>query len=178
MSNEANQGSPRRRTVLAAGVGVGVLAAGGLGYVIFDGARRRGTSRHAPPAADARVGALFGELREGARVDHWTIVRLHGVHFGAIPVIMRDADGSQFQVDVLRRDPAGPAGVGNTPSLSLYVSNAGDGGTGTEESQGLGAIALADALAERERAGAPVPRLMTLRERLEAHPDAVFAVTM
>ena len=177
MGNEApKEGVVDRRTVIAAvGIGAGVAATGVIGSKIT-GSDGDTSPRHLPPPQDDAVAALFGELNEGARVGRWTVVRVYGVHLGAIPVILQPDDGEAFQVDVLRRDADGPAGVGNTPSLSLYLANRGDGSSPTTEEHGLGAMTLAHALAERERAGADVPSLMTLRERLASYPDGIYSV--
>jgi hypothetical protein len=131
------------------------------------------------PVARARsVGgdALLGDLAPGTRLDAWRVVAVHRPTAGAIPVILEGPDGERFQVDVMRRDPAGPDGVAVTPSLSLSLANRGDGRTATPESHGLGARALAEALARREAAGARVPRLLTLAERMARHPDGRFRV--
>jgi hypothetical protein len=132
----------------------------------------------AAPVSASAVQALFGSLRPGARVGRWTVVAIHEVRLGAIPVQLATADGDTFQVDVHRRDedPLAPSAPANTPSLSLYLVNNGVGSTATHEEHGLGAMALADALAEREAAGAPVPALLTLRQRTAYYPGGVFAV--
>lgn len=127
-----------------------------------------------PPEAEA----LFRDLKPGSKVEQWTIVAVHPVRHGALPVVLAGADGRRFQVDVMAIDPGGPLGVANTKTLSLFVANRGDGDTPTEESQGLGAMALAAALAERETAGAEPPTLVTFAKRAEQHPGGAFAVPL
>ncbi len=125
------------------------------------------------PSASADVRAFLGSLTSGTRIGSWTVVSVHGIHLGAIPVVLADAHGRPFQVDVLRRDLAPDArpALSNTPHLSLFLSNRGDGCTVTDEAQGLATLALGTALAERERVGATVPSgLLTLRERRDRHP--------
>jgi len=130
-----------------------------------------------PPDPDGQVRDLFGDLGAGGALDKWKIEQVHGVYFGAIPVVMSTAGGTKFQVDVLRRDAAGPDGVGNTDSLSLFVANKGNGADKTDEDQGLGAIALAQALAAREQSGAAIPgELVTLKQRHEKFPDGGYSV--
>jgi hypothetical protein len=117
-------------------------------------------------------------LEVSQRVGQWTIVAVHGARFGAIPVIMQAAAGGRFQLDVLRRDadPTRPDGVGNTGSLSIYLANSGDGDTPTHEEHGLGAMALADALAV---SNAALPsELLTFAERNERHPRAAYSVPL
>jgi hypothetical protein len=125
---------------------------------------------------DPDVAALFEGLTPGTRLDRWTLEAVHPVTLGAVPVVMATQDGRRFQVDVLARDPQGPASVASTAHLSLFVQNQGDGSTRTDEEQGLGAMVLADALRQRENAGAPIPELLTLDERHRRHPDGSFGV--
>lgn len=167
----------RRGFLTVAGVGAGVVATGAVGAAI-GGKRKAGPGSKQPGGPDAEVAALFGELAQGGKVGEWSIERVYGVHYGAIPVVLASASGNRFQVDVLRRDPEGPEGIGNTESLSLFVANRGNGKRKTDERQGLGAIALADALAARQQSGAKAPTLMTLRQRNEKYPDAGFSVKL
>lgn len=131
----------------------------------------------APLPADPAVQGLFGDLTPGQRLDRWSIVAVHAVRFGAIPVVLEGVDGSRFQVDVLRRDVAFP-GVGNTEGLSVFVANRGNGSIPTPEDEGLGAMALAQALHQREQAGATAPALLTLSERQVRFPGAPFGVVV
>jgi hypothetical protein len=183
-------GSLKRRDFV-----VSLGAAGGALLGVFSNQARAHAAGHAPhqparpavtptgaPAAPVlapELAALFGPLTAGAQVERWRIVTVRGPQFGAIGVVLTGADGVQFQVDVLRRDrtPGAPPGVGHTPSLTCFLANRGDGSTATAEEQGLGAIALAAALSERELSGAPVPALLlTLRERNRRYPSGLFAV--
>lgn len=162
---------------VAAGLAATATAGAGRALACPGRARQDGEADGAAPATDPAVARLFGDIRPGARLDRWSIEAVHPVRMGAIPVVLRTARGDRFQVDVLRRDVAGgPQGVANTPSLSLFVANRGDGSTATDEEQGLGAMALAAALAERESAGAQVPELLTLRERRARHPLGGYSV--
>ncbi len=130
-------------------------------------------------AAGPEVRALFGDLAvPGHRLQRWSVVAVHDVTLGAIPVVLAAADGERFQVDVLRRDPSSPAsleGIGRSASLSVFLANQGNGSAPTVEERGLAAMALADALGAREGAGAPIPSaLLTLRDRRRRHPNGVY----
>ncbi len=129
----------------------------------------------APPSEAVR--AMFGRLGPGDRVGTCTIVSVHDVLMGAVPVVLETRRGHRFQVDVLRRDlgKRSPAGVANTRAYSLYLSNGGSGGTKTREEIGLGVMALASAL--RGRAAAAPGELLTLRERHARFPQGWFVVT-
>ena len=128
-----------------------------------------------PDAPDAEVLALFGGLKAGTRLGTYTVDTVHGLYWGAIPVILRDSDGVRFQVDVLRRG-LGQGGVGNTTQLSVYVANGGNGKVDTGNARGLGAMALAAGLGRREAAGARAPReLLTLDARTAKYPRGNFA---
>ncbi len=167
----------RRQFVVTVGVAAGVAATGaGRAAASPLGAAGESTPGAGAPAADPEVALLFGDIRAGARLDRWVVESVHPIRFGAVPVVLRAAGGARFQVDVLRRDGAGPSGVACTASLSLFVSNRGDGATATDEEQGLGAMALAAALAEREAAGARVPALSTHSERRQRHPLGSYSV--
>jgi hypothetical protein len=96
---------------------------------------------------------------------------------------MRTPGGERFQVDVLRRDHKGPAGVADTAELSLFIANRGDGATPTDEAQAHAARGLAAWIGERlgEREAAALAELdagalLTFRERQKAHPEGVFSL--
>ena len=168
VGNPLDRGLDRRTWLV--GVGAATVAVGaGLGCDSADGNAQGGKL---PPEAVA----LMGDLRPGVAVERWQIEAVHPVRHGALPVVLSSADGRRYQVDVLARDPKGPQGVANTSALSLFVANRGDGGTPTDEDQGLGAMALARALAPRESAGAKL--LGTFTQRAAAHPDGSFAVPL
>lgn len=155
----------RRKWLVAVPVGlvaVGLAARGWLG----------GASGEGEPSA-------FASLAAGRRLDRWTVVRVHPVHLGAVPVVLATEAGQHYQVDVLARDPAGPDGVATTPALSLFVvdvqaSPDSDGKRPTDEEQGLGAMMLAQAL----QAEAPPPGLLTLAQRQQQHPRGSFGVPL
>ncbi len=126
-------------------------------------------------AAPHIVPAILAPLRPGTRLDRWIVVHVHPVKLGAVPVVLVGEAGAPFQVDVLRRDP-GVSGVGESPSLAVYVANGGAGAQPTHEDHGLAAMALASYLTERERAGAPVPELLTHAQRTSRHRRGVFSV--
>ncbi|MEM6990865.1 MAG: hypothetical protein AAF721_10220 [Myxococcota bacterium] len=132
----------------------------------------------APKAVPAEAQALLGELRPGAAVEQWTLVAVHPIRHGALPVVLSSAAGTSFQVDIFARDAKGPQGVANTETLSLFVANRGDGGTPTDEDQGLGAMALARALAKQAPKTSALPALSTFAERASQHPDGAFSVPL
>lgn len=122
---------------------------------------------------------LLGEsIAAGTSLGRGTLVAVLPVCHGAVPVVMRTPDGERFQVDILRRDPAGPTGVAETGRLALFIANKGDGATPTSEAQAHAARALAAWLAARDEA--PVERLaaelLSVRERRRAHPEGVFSL--
>lgn len=118
--------------------------------------------------------ARLGDIAVGERFGEATVVAIHAPHMGAIPVVMVLPSGTRFQVDVLARDPEGPAGIAETATLSLYLANGGDGATRTDEGQGLAVMALARRLDALE---AP-EGLLTLAQRTREHPDGSFGVPL
>ncbi len=159
------QSSIGRRTVVAGLCVAGVAVGAGM---------------LAPDSSDAAAPPL-GAIAPGATLEGAATVKVVAVHpvtLGALPVILETASGARYQVDVLARDPEGPAGVADTQHFSVYVSNQGSGDSPTDEGQGLGAMALASALATFESSGKPLPSLMTLRQRSERHPHGSFGVPL
>jgi len=128
--------------------------------------------------ASAAVRAYFGDLADGSKIDRWTVVRVFDLREGAIPVVLATPDGHRYQVDLLRRDPAGPKPVAETTQLGLFISNSGNGTQATPEEQGQGILALAAALTARENAGATPPSLMSMRERMSGVPGRHSAVPL
>jgi len=128
-------------------------------------------SLEAPPTAG---GGGLGPLAVGDVIGDMTIVAVHPPHYGAVPIVMRTRAGTAFQVDVLARDPQGPAGVADTAELSLFVANRGDGATATDEGQGLAVMAMAARLHDAGR----TPELLTLRERTAQFPGGSYGVPL
>lgn len=172
MGMSERDGGVGRRVFLS---GVGAVAG-----VVATGAVVEGTLTEGVLGLGADEGSVYG-LRAGMSLGgRWTIVAVHPARMGAIPVVLATASGARFQVDVLRRDsdPTQPLGVGNTAALSLFLANRGDGRTSTDEEHGLGAMALADALREREARHTVPAALSTLGERALRYPTGAYAVDL
>jgi len=163
MAEETDQRPRGRTVVLVASLAVIALFVAGVVSVLGGFWRPRGEEAR---IAGPEVRAYFGDLRDGSAIERWTIVRVYDVRAGGVPVVLATGDGARYQVDLLKRDPNGPPGVAETGALALFLANAGDGGSSTPEEQGLGIMALAEALKKREAEGAKPPALATLRERL------------
>lgn len=115
-----------------------------------------------PP--DPEVLALLGdELTRTRSLDGMRITRIAGVADGAIRVEIAPEGGAPFRVEILRRDPEGPQGVAETPSLSLFLISA--AGTRTPEEVARAVQSLARRIAAEEARGAKVPALRSMRER-------------
>ena len=127
---------------------------------------------------DEATRALFAPIQANGRVGDCTIVCVHAVKMGAIPVVLATAGGVRFQVDVLRRDTSAAAinGIRSAGSLTAALHNEGVGDNRTREIEGLGAMALLNALTARESAGVALPALLTLRERTQRFPRGVLSV--
>lgn len=153
----------RRKVLVAA------LTAGAGGLVPGQAAARQAAKRGGPAPrarlevpADGEFSLLGHGLAAGAAIGRGVVEAVLPLTAGAVPVVMRTPAGVRFQVDVLRRDPEGPAAVAETGRLGLYIANKGDGRTPTDEAQAHAARALAAWLAERDADG---PELLGWRER-------------
>ena len=124
------------------------------------------------------IAALFGPIRPGSALDLWTVDAVYQVRAGAIPVVLATPNGVKFAVEIFRADPDLPA-IARAGELGLYLSNRGRGSDASNESHGLGLMALARALDARLAGGAPVPSgLGTLGDRLRDEPRGAFAVPL
>ncbi|MFT3713021.1 MAG: hypothetical protein QM817_35660 [Archangium sp.] len=94
----------------------------------------------------------------------WKVEAVYGPTHGAIEVQLRDGE-HLFRLNVMKRDPNGTPGVGNSQSLSVYVCN--NGGL-TAEREGQAAKALAAWLEHYVQTGLAVPELQTLQEHAPA----------
>lgn len=150
-----------RRELLGAMAGA-LATAGLLGAVDAQAAERA-------RRGEARGSSAFPELASGTRLGPCTLVRVLPVERGGVPVVLRDPRGHDFVVEVHRHEPQAP-GIARAGSLAVYLRNGGDGATRTDETHGLGAMALASRLDARERAGGRVPRLASIVERWAFDP--------
>ena len=112
----------------------------------------------------------------GANIGDYSVVAVHEVHHGAIPVILENANGRRFQVDVMRRLAGSPEAPASTHALSFYLANEGNGSKKSREALGLGAMALASAVAVR--GGAIPAELLSMTERSARFPGGNFAVAI
>jgi hypothetical protein len=105
-------------------------------------------------------------LAAGAKLGSWQVVEISELADGAISVILQDAAGRHFQLDVCARDRnhAGPRGPGETERFDVYLANSGDGQLRTHENHGLAAMAIADVVRGNE-ANLDAAGFLTLRER-------------
>lgn len=156
---------------------VGAIA----GVAAFAGAETEAKAK-AEPSQRAQVRALFaGLIGESEALSGWQVKAVYPVGRGAIPVVLATPTGEIFQVEVLRVGAGAgePEGVAGCEDFSIFLINHGDGSTASERSQGLGARALAAALAGRaaamRAAGEPLPELMSFAERARAFPDGRFS---
>jgi len=191
MSRSETKNSVTRRDALTtigiAGAAAAMVGAGAaeLSNLAGSGSASNGDEPRAEGAAekpvaqlDEQTHALFAPLMAAGRVGDYRLVAVHATKLGAIPVVLATADGTRFQVDVLRHDVTigGENGVRAAGSFTVVLHNQGRGGDPTDEVTGLGAMALLDALVAREGEGATVPVLATLRERTSRFPQAAFTV--
>jgi hypothetical protein len=174
----------RRRFLISILVGSGAAAAALAAGLRPSPARGRGAGQLAsdlpPTSGDGRAAAPGGAtgpaiaLPPGSSVGACVVERVGAVHCGAVPVVLRDPSARRFQVDVLRRNPAGTPGIANTAGLSLFLANEGHGATPTHEQHGLAVLGLAGLLGAHEARVLGLPGLLTLEQRLAEFPRAVY----
>ena len=109
---------------------------------------------------------LLAPLSAGDELGAWLVMSVGELHGGAVSVVMRDASGEDFQLDVCARDSQSdaPCGPGQTQRFCVYVANSGKGDMPTPESHGLAAMAIADVIRSNE-ARLDVSGFLPLRER-------------
>lgn len=127
----------------------------------------------APSAAGTH--ALVQTLPAGFELHTAKVAAVHPVKLGAVAVVMRRADGSVFQLDVLRRSE-GDGSIAQSSRCSVFAVNGGTGASATSEPDGLAAMALARTLGAAEAAGMPRLALLTHGERALRNPAGAFRV--
>jgi hypothetical protein len=158
------------------------LGASGLATAL---AITRATSigTRAPTVANAADAATTNKTKDragfladlvGLELGPYRVVAVGHVERGGVPVHLSTNGGSPFRVDVLRADPSDTVGIGVTSSVAVYLRNGGNGRTETNEVMGLGAMALAEELARREKSGQKPPaELLTMGERVALDGSAL-----
>ena len=145
------------------------LLAAGAGLVVT----RRAAGALQPKKWRAAAPVDAG-LSPGMQLGGCTLEEIQAPRMGALPLILSTAEGTRFQIDVMRRAAGGPEGVANTASLALFIHNGGVGHSPTAEAEGLGAMALASFLAARDEALAA--SLLTFDQRRGRFPTGCYNV--
>lgn len=127
------------------------------------------------PRAIALAEALVAPLRPGAPLGRWIVRRVAPMDLGAVTVTLAGADGHEFHVEILARDPSplAPRPPAATARFAVHVRNGGDGWLPTCEEQGLAAMTLAQVLAANEHA-IDAADFLTHAERLARHGAALL----
>ncbi|MCC6217104.1 MAG: hypothetical protein IT376_19755 [Polyangiaceae bacterium] len=147
MSNEVN-----RRSFVGA-LGVGAAAAAASSTAAVHAAPATGAIVLTPQEQAQRAEALesaVAPLTSGSRLGRWTVERVLPVAAGAQSLVLRDASGGLFQLDVCSRAP-GVSSPASTDRFQVFVANGGDGATATVEDHGLAAMALAEVIRANEQ---------------------------
>ncbi len=129
----------------------------------------REQARGDAPEALAQACLLVSPLETGSSLGRWTVEKVLPVEHGAASVVLSDAQGRRFQLDVCARDDREEASraPGQSELFEVFLANHGDGETSTLEEHGLAAMALAELIRANEH---HVERtaFQTLRQRVEA----------
>jgi hypothetical protein len=141
-------------------------------------------THHAHPGAvhgaalePAGVEALVAPLTAGATLGPWKVEQLLPLSHGAASLVLSDAEGVRFQLDVCARDsnPDAPLPPACSEFFDVFLANGGKGSKSSFEHHGLAAMAIADVIRQNEqqlsREG-----FATLSERIARTPEAVRTV--
>lgn len=145
-------------------LGTAVLAAPAFGEAAAAGAPSSGAAER-----------LLSPLRPGDRLARWTLVTIEPPARGAVGVVVKDAEGHLFRLEILARDPS-PIGArppAETEHFAVFVENGGDGWSPTIEEQGIAAMAVAQ-LIRRNEAEALAAGFLTHSERIARHAGALL----
>lgn len=95
---------------------------------------------------------LVAPLAPGHRLGRWTVQQILPVQNGAASVVLADASGEHFQLDICARDPSASAqkGPGRSERFEIFLANSGNGSKATFEDHGLAAMALAEVIRANE----------------------------
>lgn len=97
-------------------------------------------------------------------VGSWKVLHVGPLSRGGRVILMRGAGDDRFELEVLLRDAEGPRPPGESGKFAVFVRNAGNGSTSTDEDHGLAAMNFASHLRTRESAIDPAG-FLTMRER-------------
>jgi hypothetical protein len=114
-------------------------------------------------AGDRGASDAFAGLEPDAMLGSWKILHVGPLSRGGRVILMSGA-GERFELEVLLRDAEGPRPPGESAKFAVFVRNAGNGATSTDEDHGLAAMSLAAHLRTREAAIDP-SGFLTMRER-------------
>ena len=139
----------------------------GLTLVVVLGSSIAGAIDRAPPTPapavlevtepGPEVLAFFGPLR-GEPFAGWVLERIEGPRAGGLPVVLRGPAGQRVTVELRPRDARSPQSPALSETLAVYVLDR------ELPPDGLaGVLALAQALREREAAGARLEPLLFAR---------------
>ncbi len=120
----------------------------------------------APAQRTSDPSQLLAPLSAGDKLGAWVVLSVGELDGGAVSIMMRDASGEDFQLDVCARDERtdAPGGPGQTQRFAVYLANSGKGNLPTRESHGLAAMAVADVIRGNE-ARLDASGFLPLRER-------------
>jgi hypothetical protein len=124
-------------------------------------------------AADGIHAEATTTFEPGLQLGPCRLVKVLPVELGALPFELEDPSGNRFVVEVHRRDTS-VQGIQAAGAHDVFLRNGGSGSTPTDETHGLGAMALASLIAAREAAGRPIPQLSTIVERWSSDPPPLF----
>jgi hypothetical protein len=132
---------------------------------------------HGAALEPAGVEALVAPLTAGTSLGPWKVEQLLPLTHGAASLLLSDAEGVRFQLDVCARDsnPDAPLPPARSEFFDVFLANGGKGSKSSLEHHGLAAMAIADVIRQNEQ---QLSRdgYSTLSERVARSPEAVRTV--
>lgn len=154
---------PQRRSTLIAVTAVASVVA--VAFVVSAlGARAKPQPAEQPYVPPA----LFAGLTPGTKFESLEVVGGRLLEQGVFRLELKDADGRQLSVEIMRYDAAAPAPQAHTASLALYVLA--PPGQAPTAAVVAGLEAVARSLEKAEAGGAAVPPLTSMSAFNQAHP--------
>jgi hypothetical protein len=159
---------------LGSSVGVGVVGEDRSEAPLLDDATIGVAPARTSGTSIADAAALLEPLGPDSVLGRWHLRKIGSIVGGSASLVLSDARGVSFQLDIYARDTevGAPRPPGRSEKFDVFLANGGTGKLSSREDHGLAAMAVADVLRQNE-ALLDCSGFVTLRTRLSQSPDGV-----